>query len=119
MKIEYVNHSLANNFGDTIELHKDLIKYPELHDSILEHELGHSNDPDFNVFDLKHDTIKPSKVNQWQLFKFMLLHPSAWSQLLPAYYNKKHGLVYDSNLIIIYSVIIMLLVGGVTLGIML
>lgn len=113
--IEYVDYSLANNFGDTIELNKNLLKYPDLHNSILEHELGHTNVPGFTITDFNHD-LKPQKVNQLHLLKFMVLHPKSFVQLLPIYHTKKRGWVYDINLSIIYLILIFLIVSGIVIG---
>ena len=101
MKIEYVSHSLGNNFGDTIELNENLKDYPNLHDSILKHELEHSSKL-FTISDLKLDIIE-NRVNSLELLKFMLKHPKSFIQIIPFYWTKKHGFVYDINLMIIYS----------------
>lgn len=101
MKIEYVNHSLGNNFGDTIELNKNLKDYPSLHDSILKHELEHSNKL-FTLNDLKLD-LTESRVNSVELLSFMFKYPKSFIQCIPFYWTKKHGFIYDINLIFIYS----------------
>lgn len=113
--IEYVENSIANNFGDTIELNRNLLKYPELHEQVLEHELGHSDKPGFTKHDLDHD-LKASKINQWELMKFMFRHPKAFMQLLPIYYTQKRGWVYDINLSLVYAFLIVIIVGGVMIG---
>jgi hypothetical protein len=100
LKIEYVKTGIGNNFGEVIELNENLKKYPDLHDSILKHELKHT-DKGFTWYDLKHD-ITESNVDSLDLLKFMIKHPRSFSQLLPIYFSKKHGFVYDINLIIIY-----------------
>jgi hypothetical protein len=115
MKIEYVNHSIANNFGDVIEMNHHLIDYPDLHKAILDHELGHTKNPKFNSTDFAHD-MKPTKVNQLRLLKFMILHPASFTQLLPFYYSKKWGITYDMNLIMVYVILIILLIIGFMIG---
>jgi len=100
LKVEYVNSGLGNNFGDLIEINKNLLNYPELHNAVLAHELEHSSQA-FTIYDLKLDLSKP-KVNSWDMLKFMVKYPKSFSQMLPFYYSKKHGFVYDINLIIIY-----------------
>jgi hypothetical protein len=98
LKIIYVNHGLGNNFGDSIELNKHLPDYPEIHDAVLKHELGHT-DKLFSWKDLKLDLIQ-SDINSFDVFKFMIRHPLSFTQLLPFYWTRKHGFVYDINLII-------------------
>lgn len=103
MKISYIDSGLGNNFGDEIELNKNLLKpeYKQIHDAVLKHELEHTNNL-FTLHDLKLD-LSSSKINSFDVIKFMWKHPRSFSQLLPIYYTKKHGFVYDINLIIIYS----------------
>ena len=104
MKVTYVSTGLGNNFGDEIELNKNLLKpeYKYIHDSILEHELSHTNQA-FSMEDLKLD-LSQSKISSWEILKFMFKYPKSFTQLLPCYYSSKHGFVYDINLILIYSV---------------
>ena len=106
MKLSYVSSGLGNNFGNEIELNEHLKEYPELHSAVLSHELAHTNQA-FTLKDLKLDLSKP-EVNSMDMLKFMLKYPKSFSQLLPVYYSKKHGFVYDINLILIYSVTICL-----------
>ncbi len=110
MRIEYINHSLANNMGDHIEMNKNLKKYPYLHDKIMDHELGHSSKNGFTTHDWKHD------LNHWdwkfekELFWFMLKYPKTLFQALPI--RKKESTIYINwNLVLIYSVV--LLIAGV------
>ena len=106
MNITYVSSGLGNNFGDEVELNKNLLQpeYKQIHDSILEHELSHTNQA-FSIQDLKLD-LSESKVSSWDVLKFMFKYPKSFTQLLPIYYSSKHGFVYDINLILIYFVTI-------------
>jgi hypothetical protein len=115
VKINYVSHSIANNFGEVIEINKHLLKYPELHKTILEHELGHTDVAGFTKHDFKHD-VQEINVDQFQLLKFMVLHPKSFMQFLPFYYSKTWGFIYDINRIVIYSIVIMLIVAGIVIG---
>ena len=100
MEIQYVNHGIGNNFGDVIELNVNLKNYPNLHKAILQHELSHvESKPDF-VMD-----ITERKIDTTELIKFMIKHPKSLTQFLPVYYTKKHGIVYDINMIITYAVL--------------
>ena len=106
MRIEYTNWRLANNYGDMIELNKGLKDYPILHNQILKHELGHSNG--YKVSDLNHD-LTENKVSIIELSKFIYKNPKSLAQLLPFYWHKEYGFVYDISLIIIYSVILLII----------
>lgn len=107
MNINYVKYGLANNYGDYIELNENLKKYPELHDFVLNHELGHT-DKYFSWQDLKHD-LNPSTSHHNKLIQFILRHPSTWTQFLPFYYSRSKGFVYDLNLIIVYTIFLIII----------
>jgi len=98
MKIRYVDYGVANNFGDYIEINKELKKYPKLYNTILEHERSHTKKP-FSLQDLKLDLF--NKTPTLTLLKFCFKNPSTWIQFLPIYY-KKGKIIYDINLILIY-----------------
>lgn len=116
MKIEYVPSGLGNNFGDTIELNENLLKpeYKKLHDNILSHELKHT-DKLFTWHDLKND-ISGSEVSSLEILKFMLRYPKSFMQILPFYFSKKHGFVYDINLILIYITLAVIISIGFFIG---
>lgn len=115
IKIIYTSGGLGNRFDDHIEINKNLKNYPELYKEVLAHELQHTNEA-FTFKDLALD-LGESNINRWDLFKFMLKHPKSFSQLLPIYWSKKHGFVYDINLILIYSVIGLLLIVTIYLAV--
>jgi hypothetical protein len=104
MKISYVEYGLGNNFGDEIELNVNLQKYPKLHQSILHHESKHTN-RFISKQDLSNDLLG-QKVNSWDILKFMVKYPKSFTQLLPCYWSKKWGFVYDINMFIIYGFLI-------------
>jgi hypothetical protein len=112
MKIIYVNHGLGNNFGDEIELNKNLLKpeYKNIHDAIIQHERSHS-DKSFTFYDLKLDLSKQT-VPSLDIIKFMIKYPKSFTQLLPVYWTRNRGVIYDINLILIYGFIISL--GAIT-----
>lgn len=99
--INFTAWGIANRFGNEIEINKELVKYPLLFQDILKHELGHTKDKSF-IEDFKHD-LSP-RVNSNEMIKFMLTHPKSLTQLLPFYFTKKQGFVYDINLSLIYIV---------------
>lgn len=108
MEIRYVDYALANNFGDYIEINKNLKGYPELHKAILEHELSHTNAPGFNKQDFLID-LAPGKIDYWKLIRFMCIFPKSFLQFAPFYYQRDKGFIYDINLIISWVAILGLL----------
>ena len=112
LPIKYVNNGIANNFGTYIEVNKHLIEYPHLLEPILEHERAHTNQA-VSVEDFKLDFMMPQALHYKELFKFMIKHPRSFSQLLPIYWNKEKGLVYDFNMMVMY--LMMFCVFGLTI----
>lgn len=117
-KIIFVNHSLANNFSDRIEMNVYLKDYPELYNAILQHELQHT-DKAFSKKDFLLDltgNLAGAKINYWQLLKFMCGHPRSFMQLSPIIIRKTNGvkkIIFDINQIIVY----LFLFGVIGLGI--
>ena len=104
MEIREVDFGIASNFGDYIEINKNLRNYPKLRRAILDHEFGHTNRKGFTKEDLMHD-LKEVKVSNFELLKFMVHNPKSFYQLLPFYY-KQGRIYYDINLIIIWMAIL-------------
>lgn len=109
--LEFVDSGIGNRFernGETvIELNQNLKKYPKLYHAVLNHELGHS-DKKFSMHDLRLD-LGESRASTLDILIFMIRNPKSFKQLLPLYYSKKWGFVYDLNLIIIYIIMIIIL----------
>ena len=106
----YTDWSLANNFGDHIELNKHLREWPELHEAMLRHELGHT-DKEFSKEDVLLD-LTPGKINYWMLFKFMCIHPKTFLQFAPIY-RKDREWIYDINLSIAWGFMLLAVGGGI------
>lgn len=102
MEVIEVNHGIANRFSDRIEVNKYLKKYPELYNPIMQHELGHT-DATFSWHDFKHDISSEYKVPTFKLIKFMFRHPRTFTQILPIWYHKTKGIIFDINLFIIWT----------------
>lgn len=106
--IIFTGSGIGNRFdidGEVIlELNENLKKYPKLYHAVLSHEMGHTSKA-FSGNDLVHD-LGESKANSFDILKFMVRHPKSFSQLLPFYKSKRFGFVYDINLIILYSFLI-------------
>lgn len=111
-RIRWVDYGVANTFTYTyknkgykvIEMNKALIDEPKLFMPILFHELKHtkkifSKDDMVNDFSMQNLKSLPN----FKIVLFMLKNPKALIQVLPAYYSKKHGLVFDINLCFIYA----------------
>lgn len=96
MEIRLVNYGIANNFGDYIEINKELKKFPELYNSVLEHELKHTK----KHFSIGEFLMEFKDIN-WNLFWFSIKRPKTWTQVLPIYIKNKK-LVYDLQLILFY-----------------
>jgi hypothetical protein len=115
MEVRYVDYGIANNFGSHIELNRNLKAYPELHNSILEHEMAHSKEPGFTKKDFLLD-LGPSHVNYWKLFKFMCTFPKTFLQFAPFYWQKIEGkrtFIYDINLIIVWVTLLTIVSGTI------
>jgi hypothetical protein len=112
VEVKYVPWGLANRFDTYIELKENLPLYPELHNSILAHELGHSSTPGFTKQDFLLD-LGPSKVNYFKLFKFMCIYPKTFLQFAP-FYRQKGVWIYDINLMIVWGVLLSAI--GLTIG---
>jgi hypothetical protein len=115
VKIIYTKYALANRFDDCIELNKNLKKVPDLHNAILEHELGHKEDNSFRK-DFLHDLTPIKKLSQKDLTFFILKHPSTLIQFLPFYWSfRRKQIIYDLNMIIIYGFMLLIISLGLIL----
>lgn len=115
MEIKYISHSIANRYQNHIEINHHLKKYPDLLEPILKHELSHTDKP-WSMEDFKLDFLSNDEINQWKLIKFMFKHPSSFVQLSPILYSKKKGLIVDINLLIMYSIMIIVFITTIYLG---
>lgn len=107
-KIVYTDWAVANVFKDgTIEMHKDLAlpQYDFLREKILDHEKAHDFEKGL-VHNLKVDFFHYG-FSFFELFKFMAKRPKTWIQILPIYFTKTKGIIYDKNMLIFYSIIIL------------
>lgn len=111
--IKYVNFGIACRIRNKIYLNKNLKekKWKKLHDTILAHELSHSEGfkkrdfiSDLNNFDL--DPVKKDYS------KFVASHPSSWIEYLPLwFYDGK--IVFSPGMIGIWIFVIVLTVLGI------
>ena len=103
-KIVYVPYGLANRYDNIIEVNENLKLYPELHDSILNHELSHTDKKGFTKEDFILD-LGPSNVDYYKLLKFMLVYPKSFWQFAPIYKRDKI-VFYDINMCIAWMVML-------------
>lgn len=116
LPLVYVDHGIANNFGTHIEVNKHLRDYPHLLKPILEHEFAHT-DKQVSMEDFKLDFMMTPALHYKNLFKFMIKHPKSFTQLLPLYWSKEKGIVYDFNLIVMYLMMVGVFIGTIYLGV--
>ena len=107
LKIKLVEWGIANRYNSTIEVHKDLPKYPRLFKPIMLHEISHTSKPGFSWKDFYIDFSgkHTQNINRLELYKFMLNRPKTWIQFLPFYYQPSKGFVYDLNKMIFWVII--------------
>lgn len=110
--IVFVRHGIANRFKDRIEVNEGLKKYPKLLRLIISHELSHT-DKSFSFKDLFLDIGIPTTERK-SLFKFMITNPASFTQVFP-FYISKGKFIYDINMIIIYSFLLMIIIGAIYL----
>jgi len=104
--IELVSTGVANRFEfedmELIEMNWRLTKYPQLYYNVFQHEIKHE-DGSFKFHDFMHDMTSRTPG----LFNFMKNHISAWTQLLPFYWDfNRKKLVYDISSIISWVMLI-------------
>ena len=98
MDILYVPYGVANNFGSYIELNQELKKFPKLHDSILKHELQHTQKGFLRNLVLDFT----DKEFMFERMRFLLITPSARRQFNP-FYKSGNKRFLDVNLLIAYG----------------
>lgn len=105
MEIRLTDWGVANNFGDYIEVNRHLqTENPKLYQTIINHELDHTKKTGLNTTDFLLD-IGETRVNNWELFRFMIRHPKALLQLVPLY-RKDKVWIYDINMILSWTVVL-------------
>lgn len=118
LKIIKRNFGIADRFPDgTIEINKNLDKYPGIKKALIQHEARHSNKDGFTKHDLMHDLSTIDQFSQWEMMKFIVKNPLSLVQFFPIYYHfKRKDWIMDINLIIIYSILIPVLALAIWIG---
>lgn len=103
--LDFVNTGVANRYEfddyELIEMNKRMKLYPRVFYTVLMHELEHEAG-DYKLKDLVHDM----KAKTPGLFYFMRKHITAWTQILPCWWDtKRKVLVYDVSVIFSWIVI--------------
>jgi hypothetical protein len=107
MEIKYVDWGVASVYSDdVIELHKDLQlpEYSALHKAIVEHEKTHDNSKGFK-YNFMVDFF--NTVGAFGLIKFMLKRPKTWVQLIPLWYHKDRGFIYDKTMAFVWGLLVL------------
>ena len=92
-EIKYIDYGIGFTSQDGenvwIELNENLKKYPELHDEVLEHEIGHLKLKG-KYMDLRHDFFDIFNFKkQARLFSFSLKHPKSMLSISPVFFTKQ------------------------------
>ena len=116
VKVRWVEWGLCARFGDTIELHKDLKKFPSLYQPMIEHENAHDSG-DLTWNDIKVDLLglHTNEINRLELFKFQIVRPKTWISILPFYYQKSKGFVIDYTKTLIYVAFLFFIIADLSL----
>ena len=106
MGLKYVelSHGIASRCGDTIYYHKELPKYKKLYKQIIKHEKAHTNDFEWQdiMIDFRGKYLKGHKL---EYYKFILTHPSSWTEFLPI--NRLNNqFTYNPTMIVVWIFII-------------
>jgi len=106
-KIKYCRLGLSNRYENYIEINQKLKrkKYKKLRNYIIKHEEGHT----LNEFDLFHEFKIPPRIIP-RLLWFIITTPETWIDFFPIQYKNKK-LIYDSNMLILYIMIIAIIFG--------
>ena len=107
LKFKEIDYGIACRIEDTIYYNKNLKKYPELLKAILEHEKEHTLGFELQdiILDLNGTHLKEVKK---EYYKFILLHPSSLTMLLPVLIYDKRTVIDPIILFLWIFVIIML-----------
>lgn len=97
--IDWVDYGIAARFGKTVVMNTALLQHEDYLWSVVDHEIRHSMS--WSSKDLAMDLVEG---DLWKNLKFCFRHPKALTQLIP-FGIYKDSFYYDTNLIILYSVI--------------
>jgi len=104
MKIIAINHGISCRIGENIYYNKKLKKYPELLKAILKHENRHTSG--FTLKDIKMDLKNKELIPvKKQYYKFILEHPSSWTEFLP-FGIYRHTIVFNPLMIFMWLVLV-------------
>ena len=82
VEIKEVNHGIASRCGDIIRINKKLNEYPNLRQAIIDHEMSHSSNYNFDDLSMEF-SIPQLRGYKLEYYKFILTHPSSWTEYLP------------------------------------
>ena len=103
MEIKYINRGIAFQYGNIIEINRNLLKYPDLYNEVLKHELQHYNNKNSlindifleikDLFNFKKQKQLKEVTEKYEKF--------GWQSTLPVWFEGKN-VFYNLPLIIIY-----------------
>ncbi len=108
IKIEYTNYGIACRIGNTIIVNRALRERPELFEAIIRHEVEHTHRLALKdlILDLRIKQLGPFRKEYW---KFVLTHPSSWTEFLPIGFYK--GKILINPIILGFYGLVSLIVG--------
>ena len=107
--IKEINYGIACRIKNTIYIHKNLHRFPQLRARLLQHEAEHSQGYTKKdvMMDLNNKSLKGVKTNYYM---FILTHPSSWIEFLPFWFYEGRC-VWNPTLCVFYVILIMILMG--------
>ena len=110
MEIEIINYGIACRVGNKILVNKHLFKNRPLANAIIKHEMGHSKF--FSIKDIFHDLrIKNIDGLRNDYYRFIITHPSSWTEFLP-FWRHKGKLFVNVTLLGFYGIVLAIM-GGI------
>lgn len=117
LKIVYRNYGIADRFPNgIIEMNKHLDDYPNLKKSLLLHEASHTNKKEFNRKDFMHDLTSINQFSTFDMMRFMVRHPLSMVQVLPIYWTKTGGWVWDEVASIYWGILTITIISALVVG---
>jgi len=107
MEIIEINHGIAHRIRDKIFINSAIKGYDKnLYDALILHETMHSGMISFKDFAMEFGNEQLTGLKK-KYYKFILTHPSSWSEFSPVWFSNGE-LQLNSALLIFYIVAILL-----------
>jgi len=110
LRLYELDYGIASRIGDDIYINKKLKKDIGLYYAILNHEIDHSSG--YTWKDISIDISNPHLSNlKLRYYKFLLSHPSTWTEFIPFAY-RDNQLVINPTMLIVYIIFTVLILLG-------